>query len=158
MKTTLSLLTLLLTFAASHSLYAAPGDNFTLDSTDGKISLSQYKGEIVYVDFWASWCIPCRKSFPWMNRMQVKYEKEGFKIIAITLDSNASATENFLKKTPALFTVAYDREGDVADNYNVQVMPTSYLIGRDGKILMTHKGFRSKHEAALEEEIKKALK
>jgi len=89
--------------------------------------------------------------------MQTKYKSKGLKIIAISLDGKKTQTSKFLKKNKALFTVAYDPDGNVADSYKVQVMPTSYLIGKDGKLLMTQKGFRSKHEDALEDEIKKAL-
>jgi len=145
-------------FSSSQSLWAAAGGDFTLDSNEGKISLKQFKGDVVYVDFWASWCTPCRKSFPWMNKMHAKYEEEGLKIIGISLDTKNTMTQKFLIKNPALFTIAYDPDGKVADDYKVQVMPTSYLIGRDGELLLTHKGFRSKHKEALEEEIKKALK
>ena len=158
MNKVLSILLFLLSFSISQSISAAAGDNFSLDSTDGKFSLNKYKGKVVYIDFWASWCAPCRKSFPWMNKMHSKYEKDGLKIVAISLDTENKITAKFLKKNPALFTVAYDPDGNVADSYNVQVMPTSYLIGRDGKLLMTHKGFRSKQKDALEAEIKKALK
>ncbi len=155
--TPLSIIALLLTLTTSQAAYSAAGDNFSLDSTEGKIELKQLRGKVVYVDFWASWCAPCRKSFPWMNKMQSKYEAQGLKIIGVSLDSEKSVTSKFLKKNPALFTIAYDPEGKVADNYNVQVMPTSYLIGRKGEILMTHKGFRSKQKDELEAEIKKAL-
>ena len=157
MKKTLSLLIFLLAFGASQSVFAAAGDNFKLDSTDGKISLSKYKGKVVYVDFWASWCAPCRKSFPWMNEMHSKYKSKGLKVIAISLDTEKNVTSKFLKKNPAKFTVAYDPDGKVADSYKVQVMPTSYLIGKNGKVLMTHKGFRSKQKEGLEKEIRKAL-
>jgi len=157
MKYCFSLFTLFIFLIASQSIHAAAGDDFSLDSTNGKISLSQYKDKVVYIDFWASWCTPCRKSFPWMNKMFSKYADQGLEIIAISLDSGKKATERFLAKNPAMFTIAYDPDGKVADSYNVQVMPTSYLIGRDGTLLMTHKGFRTDHEQALEEEIKKAL-
>lgn len=158
MKKILIILFTFLLLTTTSSAFSAEGDNFKLKSNEGKISLSKFKGKVVYVDFWASWCAPCRKSFPWMNKMHSKYKKKGLKIIGISLDSDKSVTEAFLKKNPALFTIAYDPDGKVADDYNVQVMPTSYLIGRDGKLIMTHKGFRSKHKEALEEEFKKALK
>jgi len=140
------------------SAFASAGDNFSLKTAKGKVSLSKYKGKVVYIDFWASWCAPCRKSFPWMNKMHSKYKSKGLKIIAVSLDNDNSVTKKFIKKNPALFTVAYDPDGKVADKYGVQVMPTSYLIGRDGKVVMTHKGFRTKHKEGLEEEIVKALK
>jgi len=157
MKNVIALFIFAVFFASSQSLHAAAGDNFSVKSTDGIIKLSQFKGQVVYIDFWASWCAPCRKSFPWMNKMHAKYEDKGLKIIAVSLDTSEDITKKFLKKNPALFNIAYDPDGNVADSYKVQVMPTSYLIGKDGKLIMTHKGFRTKHTEALEEELRKAL-
>lgn len=148
----------LLLVSACFTLHAAPAPEFDLPGTDGNIKLSSLKGKIVYVDFWASWCAPCRKSFPWMNKMHSKYESQGLEIIGISLDSTQKMADKFLTKVPALFKVAYDTEGNVADAYKVQVMPTSYLLDRDGNIIFEHKGFRSKHENELEAEFIKALK
>lgn len=137
---------------------AEQAKDFTLPTDKGEIQLSKLKGKIVYVDFWASWCVPCRKSFPWMNKMHAKYESQGLEIIAISLDDDEAMAYKFLKKMPALFTVAYDTKGTIAELYDVQVMPTSYLIDRNGKLLLTHKGFKTKHEDKMEAELVKALK
>ncbi|MDH3327073.1 MAG: TlpA family protein disulfide reductase [Gammaproteobacteria bacterium] len=158
-NTYIALIILFALLTSSQSLYAAAGSDFSLKTTSGKtVKLSKLKGKVVYVDFWASWCAPCRKSFPWMNNMHARYKAKGLKIIAISLDSDRKVTKKFLRDNPALFTVAYDSDGKVADKYGVQVMPTSYLIGRNGELLATHKGFRKKHADAIEAEIKKALK
>jgi len=153
----IKLLATLLLFLFANITFAAQAKDFELATDDGSISLANLKGQVVYVDFWASWCTPCRKSFPWMNKMHAKYKSQGLTIIGISLDSTRKGAKKFLKKVPALFSIAYDHEGHMADEYNVQVMPTSYLIDRQGNLIMTHKGFRSKHEKALEEEFIKAL-
>ena len=152
------LITIILLFALNHSSFAAKAVNFKLPTDKGKISLSSLKGKVVYVDFWASWCPPCRKSFPWMNKMHAKYKKKGLVIVGINLDSTRDSAKKFLKKMPALFKVAYDHEGKMADAYDVQVMPTSYLIDRKGNIAYVHKGFSKKHEDKLEKAFLKALK
>ncbi len=131
--------------------------DFTLPTNKGEVQLSKLKGKVVYVDFWASWCAPCRKSFPWMNKMHAKYQSEGLEVIGISLDEEIKQANKFLEKLPAIFTVAYDTKGTVADLYEVQVMPTSYLIDRDGNLVLTHKGFKTKHEDKLEEELVRAL-
>jgi len=141
----------------SQPLFAEKAKDFTLPTDKGEIQLSKLEGSVVYVDFWASWCTPCRKSFPWMNKMHAKYQDQGLEIIGITLDENEAAAHKFLKKLPALFTVAYDTRGTIADLYKVQVMPTSYLIDREGNLVLTHKGFKAKHEAELEAELVKYL-
>ena len=131
--------------------------NFTLKTDNGSITLSKLDNKVIYVDFWATWCTPCRKSFPWMNEMHNKYKKKGLKIIAINLDDNSENAKSFLKKYPVDFTIAYDPEGETADNYKVKVMPSSYLIGKKQKIISTHFGFKNKDKDTLELEFKKAL-
>lgn len=155
MKTIVTVLFLL--FSLNQYSYAEKAIDFDLPSDEGNIKLSDLKGSVVYVDYWASWCPPCRKSFPWMNKMHSKYEAQGLKIIGISLDSKRKNAHKFLKKMPALFSIAYDPEGNTADDYNVQVMPTSYLIDRDGNLIYTHKGFNNKHKEKLEKEFVKAL-
>ncbi len=152
----LSFTTLLLIIFSSAS-FAQKAPDFSLQSDKGKISLSAYKNKVVYVDFWASWCKPCRKSFSFMNSMQSRYAKRGFKIIAINLDNERSAADSFLKKNPAKFTIAYDPDGKTPDAYKLKVMPTSYLIDRKGNIINIHKGFKSSHTAKLENLIVTAL-
>lgn len=104
--------------------------------------LSVYQGKVVVLDFWASWCVPCRHSFPWMNEMQEKYAEEGFVVIAVNLDNKASSAEAFLQKYPAKFSIQYDRERQLARQYGVEAMPSSFLIGRDGTIIERQLGFK----------------
>ena len=130
---------------------------FHLKTLNGQISLSKLKGQIVYLDFWASWCHPCRKSFPWMNTMLNKYQNKGLKIVAVSLDSQRKHTNEFLKKMPVSFTIALDPDGKIADEYGVEVMPTAFLIGRNGKILWSHRGFLNSERNKLEAKIVNAL-
>jgi len=148
---------LILLFSLHQYAYADKAIDFDLPTDKGNIKLSSLRGNVVYVDYWASWCPPCRKSFPWMNQMHSKYEAQGLKIIGISLDSTRKSADKFLKKMPALFSIAYDHDGNTADDYEVQVMPTSYLIDREGNLIYTHKGFNNKDKQKLEEEFKKAL-
>ena len=124
--------------------------DFELPTDSGKVNLSSLKNNVVYLDFWASWCGPCRKSFPWMNTMNNRYSDKGLKIIAVNLDKDRSLAKKFLKKIPADFTIAYDPEGDIAEKYNVQGMPSSYIIDRQGRLVKVHMGFRSEDTSALE--------
>ena len=133
----------------------APG--FSLKSDNSTINLSAYRGKVVYVDFWASWCKPCRKSFPFLNEMHNRYEKKGLKVIGINLDAEISDARKFLKRYPASFSIAYDPEGKTPKQYKLSVMPTSYLIDRRGNIIDIHKGFREDDRDQLEARIKKLL-
>lgn len=141
----------LLTPAFTYGQTAAP--DFSLPGDSGVVTLSEHHGEVVYLDFWASWCPPCRESFPWMNDLQKQYGKQGLKIIAVNLDKDRSDVESFLTATPPGFTIAYDPDGTVAERYGVQGMPSSYLIDRNGNLRGTHIGFRDKDKAELEQKI-----
>jgi len=110
-------------------------------------------GKVVYVDFWASWCIPCRKSFPWMNNLKAQYQTQGLTIISINLDHNRALAEAFLTKNPANFPVIYDPKGLIAGKYKLKGMPSSFIINRQGEIVSAHVGFNQKKKLAYEQEI-----
>jgi len=129
-----------------------------LPSLHGEFELAQLKGKVVYLDFWASWCIPCRKSFPWMNEMSAKYKAQGLEVVAINLDKERKLADEFLQKVPAHFTIAFDSTGDSAKDYKLRGMPSSYLIGRDGKLYASHIGFRDKDKPKMEQAIQQLLK
>lgn len=115
--------------------------------------VSQLKGKVVYVDFWASWCVPCRKSFPWMNEMQNKYSKQDFTILSVNLDAEPKLADKFLKETPAQFPIFYDPKGKVAKAFKLKGMPSSFLINKAGKIVSSHVGFTEKKKEKYQEEI-----
>jgi len=132
--------------------------NLTFNTVEGDLSLKSLNGQVVYLDFWASWCGPCRKSFPWMNKMQARYGKQGFKIIAVNVDRDQSLAKIFLEKYPANFTIAFDPGGLAAKQFEVKGMPSSYLIDRHGHILSSHIGFTEKEAVIMEELIKTSIK
>lgn len=121
------------------------------------MTLATWRGQWVYVDFWASWCGPCKQSFPWMNEMHAKYGPRGLKIIAVNVDARASDGERFLTASPAKFVVAYDSKGETPKRYEVKAMPTSYLIDPNGRITLIHAGFRDSDRADLDAAFAKAL-
>jgi thiol-disulfide isomerase/thioredoxin len=116
------------------------------------------QGKVVYLDFWASWCGPCRKSFPWMNAMQAKYQAQGFKVISINLDADKALAQQFLKKNKANFSVIYDPEGTIAKTFDIQGMPTSVLINKSGKIVIKHSGFFNNKVQQYQQEIEALIK
>jgi cytochrome c biogenesis protein CcmG, thiol:disulfide interchange protein DsbE len=135
----------------------APAPAFDLPGDAGRISLDAYKGKLVYVDFWASWCGPCRKSFPWMNSLQQRYGAHGLQVVAINVDAKRDDAAAFLAKVPAAFTIAYDQAGATPRAYGIKGMPSSALVGRDGKLLWLHAGFNESDQALLDAQIKAAL-
>ncbi|EGF30777.1 hypothetical protein IMCC9480_781 [Oxalobacteraceae bacterium IMCC9480] len=134
-----------------------PSPEFALPGSAGTVRLGDFKGKIVYLDFWASWCGPCRQSFPWMNDMQARYGSKGLQVIAINVDKKSTDADLFLKDHPANFSVAFDTEGKTPLNYGLKGMPGSVLIGADGKVLLVHNGFVPADRDALERQIKQAL-
>ncbi|PQO95855.1 thiol:disulfide interchange protein [Massilia phosphatilytica] len=134
---------------------AAPA--FDLPGKDGAVQLAKYQGKLVYVDFWASWCGPCRQSFPWMNEMQTRYGTKGLQVVGVNLDAKTDDARRFLAETPARFTIAFDPAGATPRAYGIKGMPSSVLIGPDGKVLYEHAGFKEADRAELEQVIKKAL-
>ena len=131
--------------------------DFELPGTDATIRLAQYRGKVVYLDFWASWCGPCKQSFPWMNAMQAKYGAKGLQVLAINVDTRRDDARRFLLASPAAFVVAYDGQGHTPRLYDVKTMPSSYLIDRAGRLLTVHRGFSPQDSAALEQAIHAAL-
>jgi cytochrome c biogenesis protein CcmG, thiol:disulfide interchange protein DsbE len=130
----------------------------TLPTATANTSLTESKAGIVrYVDFWASWCGPCKQSFPWMNAMHDKYASRGLEIVAINVDARRADAERFLLQLPVKFTVAFDSKGDAAKLFSVSAMPSSYLIDSNGEVMLIHSGFREGDRAALENAIISAL-
>ena len=141
--------------AAESHTKAAP--TFILPMESGQVRLADLYGKVVYLDFWASWCGPCRSSFPWMNEMQTRYGGQGLVIVAINLDKDKSLADRFLVQLPAKFNVAFDPYGTIAGQYQIIGMPTSFLIDRNGNIHQRHTGFRDKDKADLELQIRQLI-
>ncbi len=144
-------------FIAPSNASAEKAPQFVLQGDNKKIQLSNYKGRVVYVDFWASWCDPCRRSFSFMNKMQSLYGEEKFSIIAINLDESRDAARTFLEKIPASFDIAYDPLGRTAEAYKLKAMPSSFLINKRGELVYRHVGFHSEDKDELEKNIKQLI-
>ncbi len=118
---------------------------------------AQLKDKVVYVDFWASWCGPCRKSFPWLKELSARYEEKGLKVITINLDRDRAAAKKFLEEFKIPFEVVYDSTGALAEKFGVEALPSSYLFGRDGKLRSEHRGFIPANASKMDELINKLL-
>ena len=128
-----------------------------LDSKQEGVKLSGYQGKVVYLDFWASWCVPCRETFPFMNQLQEKYGKDGLEIIAVNIDTKRPDADKFLAQYPPGFTVLFDPKRAVAKSYELKGLPTTFLIDRSGNVISTHLGFQKDRAGELEAHITKAL-
>lgn len=144
----------LLVSAARAGSLPATAPSFTLPTRDGNVSLESLRGRVVLVDFWASWCDPCRNSFPWMSALQDRYAEKGLTVVAINLDKDRSAAQEFLDRFPASFPVAFDPSGKTAEAFKVSAMPSSFIISRTGTIVLAHAGFDPRKTGEIESLIK----
>lgn len=116
--------------------------NANASDEPGMLDLSDSRGQVVVVDFWASWCVPCRRSIPWLNEMQEKYRDQGLIIIGVNEDTVEAEYVEFLKNFPAHFKTIRDAEGTLAREFDVVAMPSSFIIDRDGNVVARHLGFK----------------
>ncbi|MBF0219779.1 MAG: TlpA family protein disulfide reductase [Gammaproteobacteria bacterium] len=136
----------------------SPAPAFTLPRADGSlVTLADLRGKVVYLDFWASWCPPCRKSFPWMNAIHERYQQQGLVVVSVNVDQDRAMAARFLAQLPAKFEVLYDSDTTVAERYHLVGMPTSFFIDRQGNVVLQHDGFRNSDEAELEAILQRIL-
>lgn len=121
------------------------------------LELTRLHGRVVYLDFWASWCGPCRQSFPWMEAMKSTYEGQGLEIVAVNLDRDRADADKFLKQFHPTFDVRFDPKGELAELFKVQGMPSSVLIDRHGVTRFTHVGFRPVDGATYEAQLRELM-
>ena len=158
-----ALAALLLMFFAPAALAVEVGQRapkFSLASVDGKgkVDLSAYRGKVVYLDFWASWCPPCRKAMPAIEKLRKSYSPDEFAVVAVNVDSSLKKAQKVLAKTPVGYASGSDPKGLLPKRYEVKTMPTSYLLDGNGVVRYVHEGFRRGDEKALREEIDKLLR
>jgi cytochrome c biogenesis protein CcmG, thiol:disulfide interchange protein DsbE len=139
--------------ASAYALEAgAKAPNFSLavikNTPAKKITLTDYMGKVVYVDFWASWCGPCQRSFPVLDKLRAKYKNQGFEVLAINMDEKVEDAHGFLTKYPVGFPIAHDPVGKVGDLYQLKGMPSGYIVDRKGVVNYVVVGFDEKAEAA----------
>ena len=146
-------------FAAAAPILAvepgAPAPAFRLPTFDSAapVSLADLRGKVVFVDFWASWCSPCRQSLPLYDKLRTDYAAGDFAILAISLDEDVADAKAFLAEHPVKYTTLQNPQGDVAKAFDLKGMPSSYLIDRDGVVRARHIGFEPKDIDALKKEI-----
>jgi peroxiredoxin len=138
---------------------SGPAPQFTLEARSGsKISLAQYKGQVVMLNFWASWCGPCRQEMPLLENIYKKYSKMGFTLIGVNVEPDPKAAEGFLKQTPVSFPVIYDKESTVSKAYDVSGMPSTVIIDRKGNIRVLHRGYKPGDENEYQDSIRSLVR
>lgn len=127
---------------------AAPGPDF---------DVAEYSGQVVLVDFWASWCKPCKESMPWLSQLQRTHGADGLQVIAVNMDRELDAAAQMLAELDEGIVVVHDPEGKLAQAYELEGMPSSFVYDRSGELVATHVGFLAADRAAKEAELEKLL-
>jgi len=118
-----------------------------------EIQLQDLRGKVVVLNFWASWCKPCRQSIPWLNGLRSRYGSQGLVIIGVNVDAERAEAERFQRDVPIDFEVVYDPQGKLAERFELKGMPSSFVFDRDGKLAHTLLGFREARRDEHEKEI-----
>ena len=160
MKRFLASLACLFVFAAQAAIAPnAPAPDFTLKSLDGpNLRLAEQRGRVVLVNFWATWCGPCKQEMPHLNRLYDKYRASGFVLLGVNVDEDARQAAGTAAKLGVRFPVLFDAEKSVSRLYDLQSMPATVLIDRDGRVRYLHRGYRDGLEASYEQQIRELVK
>jgi thiol-disulfide isomerase/thioredoxin len=138
---------------------AAPAPAFSLASrAGGEVSLADLKGQVVMINFWASWCGPCRQEFPALDQIYAKYKPMGFTLVAINVETEKADAERFLGATPVSFPILFDPDNKVSGSYGVSAMPTTVLVDRQGRVRWQHRAYKPGDEAKYIEQIRAVLR
>ncbi|SJM90464.1 TlpA family protein disulfide reductase [Crenothrix polyspora] len=136
-----------------------PAPQFILPTLqqDHSVALKDKLGKVIYLDFWASWCAPCRSYFPLLNVLHEKLKAQAFEVIAISLDDNKAKAEKFLTDIPVSFSVLHDSDGEWSDQYVIESMPTAFIIDQQGIVQHIQQGFSVLDMNAIETKITELL-
>lgn len=159
MRTLLMTLLLALPLNAFAVQEPLPAGDFTLKSAAGEnIRLSEYRGQVVMLNFWASWCGPCRQEFPHLDALQRKYEDLGFTVFGVNVEQDRASADKVLRDIPVTFPILFDSESTVSEQYGVDAMPMTLLLDRNGVIRHLHRGYKPGYEDTYEEQVRSLVR
>ena len=156
---TLAAVLVLFTAAVTATTAQAPAPDFTLKSNSGEnIRLSELRGEVVLINFWASWCGPCRQEMPILSELHDKYKAMGFTVLGVNVEENSSAARKLLKDMPVSFPVLFDNDSSVSKQYDVAAMPSTVLVDRNGDMRYLHRGYKPGLEDIYVEQVRNLIR
>jgi peroxiredoxin len=157
----LASLTAIALLAGSPAQAAAPtaAPDFSLPARDGSaVRLSDLRGQVVMLNFWATWCGPCRQEMPLLEQIHAKYEPLGFTLLGVNVEPDSAPAKEWLKGTPVSFPILFDRENAVSAQFGVEAMPSSVLIDREGRVRHVHRGYKPGDESTYADLIRSLVK
>lgn len=149
----------LLPLSASASSISGKAPDFTLHSRSGhNLRLSDYRGQVVLLNFWASWCGPCRQEMPLLQVLYKRYNKLGFTILGVNVDTDSSKANHYLRDIKVSFPILYDTKNAVVKKFNVNAMPTTVIIDKNGNMRFMHQGYKPGYENEYRKEVIQLIK
>ena len=134
---------------------SGPAPDFSLQSLDGStVRLSDLKGQVVLINFWATWCAPCREEMPLLDAIYQKYNRLGVELLGINVEDDASGARKYLNETPVTFPILFDADGRVSKQYQVKAMPSTILVDRHGNVRHIHYGYKPGYENDYQDQIR----
>ena len=151
--------TLVASLAWAAQTLSGPAPDFSLPSRDGgTVSLEEQSGKVVMINFWATWCVPCRQEMPNLQALYERYENLGFELLAVNVEDNPEGARKWLAETPVTFPVLFDAKNTVSKLYKVTAMPSTVLIGRDGNMRFIHHGYKPGYEGEYQTQVRALLR
>ena len=145
--------------AAAAAVPGSPAPALVLPARDGgKIDLASLKGEVVMINFWATWCGPCRQEMPLLAQLHTKYEPLGFTLLGVNVEPDSAAAVDWLKGVPVGFPILFDKDSAVAGRFGVEGMPSTVFVDRNGQVRYVHRGYKPGDEAKYADMIRSLVK
>ena len=136
-----------------------PAPDFVLKSENGEnLRLSEFRGEVVMINFWASWCGPCRQEMPLLDELHTQYEPMGFTVLGVNVEEDPTKARQMLGDSPVSFPVLFDKESEVSKLYKVVAMPSTVLVDRDGNVRYLHQGYKPGYEEAYQQQVRALIR
>jgi peroxiredoxin len=149
----------LLALQVTAGVISGSAPDFTLKSASGEnLKLSEYRGEVVLINFWASWCGPCRQEMPLLDELHQRYKSLGFTVLGVNVEEDSTQARKLLQDLPVSFPVLFDNQSNVSRQYDVVAMPSTVLIDRSGKLRYLHKGYQPGLEDTYLEQVRELIR
>lgn len=135
-----------------------PAPDFTLKSRQGhNVKLSEHRGEVIMINFWASWCAPCRKEMPLLEELYQRYKDGGFTLLGVNVEEDSNSAKALLREVQVSFPILFDNSNKVSEMYKVEAMPSTIILDRDGKVRFMHKGYQPGYEDEYQKQVRELI-
>ena len=157
--TGLALMVLAASSLASSGLTGKPAPDFALKSSTGEnLRLSEYRGDVVMINFWATWCGPCRQEMPLLDQLYSRYERVGFNLLGVNIDDDSNRAMDMIRELGVNFPVLFDARKEVSKLYDVDAMPVTVLVDREGNVRYVHQGYKPGYEEMYLDQVRSLLR